>query len=878
MALSLVLQVTVPAGPLAAQGALATQPPGLVGAPRNLRAMRTPSRVVIDGRLDDSAWATADVARDFIQHSPNARERSTVPTEARLLMDDDAIYVGMRMADTAPQLIAAPVARRDYDEYSDWAEVIIDSYFDRRTAFRFAINPAGIQRDALITGDQEYSEDVGWDAVWSGAAVLDSAGWSAEFRIPLSQLRFSAPDSGPATWGLQFGRHLARRNERSYWAPIVPEDGAFVSRFGTLGGIRIRDASRRVEAVPFTVAQVTRPALDPANPLFSRQSSTATMGADVRLGVGDFTMTATVNPDFGQVEADPSEVNLSGAESAFSERRPFFLEGGNFFAYHMSSVSWLTGMESLIYSRRMGRAPQGDVPDDAVWSDMPSSTRILGALKLSGRTASGWSIGASSVLTDAARAPWIDTSGRRRESVVEPRTHYGALRATRDYRDGDAGIGGVLTTVHRGDGVPSLRSRAIVGGLDGRLRFGQRRYLFSASLLVSRVSGSREAMLETQRSFAHLFQRPDADYLAVDSARTHLTGMLSEIRLNRIGGGHARWGLVGKVVTPGFEVNDLGIMPRADAVMTAGWIGWNGFKASRAARNWEAWLNGWSGWSMGGERKLLGQSLFARIALHNYWEVEGSVEHQGSAFDVAALRGGPALRTPERLGGWLRISSDPRQSVIGVLSARTSHGLAGDGSGSAFVEPELRARVGLRTQLAVGPSFEWWRNTQQYVATVTGPAREHHIAGDVRQSSAALIVRASHAFTANLTLQLYAQPFVSAGEYRRIGEVVAARAESRERRVRDFSDLTVDGSDLQASSDGATLRFDRPDYTLGELRSNAVLRWQYRPGSALFLVWSQERRHEGSVHPFAPRRQATDLLGRRATNTLLLKISHWIGR
>ena len=875
---SVILAALISASCAQAQQAIARTRPLPDAGKRALQASRPASRLVIDGRLDEDAWARAGVARDFVQQYPDVQRPATFPSDARVLIDDGALYVAMRLADSAPDSIVAPVARRDYSEYSDWAQVIVDSYHDRRTAFRFSLNPAGIQRDAIVTGDQEWTEDAGWDAVWSGAAQRDSAGWTAEFRIPLSQLRFSVSDSGVTKWGVQFGRHLARRNERSYWAPIRPELGSFVSQFGTLENIRLNEGPRRMELAPFSVAQMTRPAFEAGNPLFRRQAARATLGADFKVGISEFTLTGTVNPDFGQVEADPSEVNLSGVESFFTERRPFFLDGSNLFAFNMSSAAWLTGNEALFYSRRIGRQPQGEVPDEAEWSNEPATTRVLGALKLSGRTGSGWSIAAASALTDVARATWLDASGRGRETVVEPLTHYGVARATRDFREGEGTLGAMLTTVHRDDAVPTLRSSAVVGAIDARVRFGGQRYSISGNLLASRVSGSEEAMIRTQRSITHLYQRPDAEYLAVDSSRTSLSGLMSEVRISRIGGGNTRWGLVGKIVTPGFEVNDLGVMPRADALTTAGWIGWNGFRASRFARNWESWFNAWSSWTMGGERKLLGQSIFSRVSLHNYWNLEGSVEHNSPVLDIAALRGGPALRAPERVGGWLRIDSDSRRTMTGSVQLRAGRSLGGDASRSFSITPEVRARVGLRTQFAVAPSASWWRNSQQFVAAVEAPQGDRYVAGDLLQSSASVTLRASHAFSPNLTLQLYAQPFLSAGEYARLGEVVAAGARSRGERVRTFDAVTQSGDDLRGATHDGLLSFERPDYTFAEVRSNAVLRWQYRPGSALFLVWSQERTHDGDATGFAPAPQARALFERDGTNVFLIKVSHWLGR
>ncbi|MBC7894486.1 MAG: carbohydrate binding family 9 domain-containing protein [Cytophagaceae bacterium] len=843
-----------------------------------IRAPRTTAPLTVDGRLDEPAWDSAGVAGGFIQQFPQANQPSTFPSEARVLVDDAALYVGFRFTDPAPDSLASPLARRDAELYSDWAQVLIDSYLDRRTAFRFSVNPAGVQRDALLTGDQEWNEDLGWDAVWSAESQRDSAGWTAEFRIPFSQLRFSIGEGGAVRWGIQFGRHVARRNERSYWSPIRPELQAFVSQFGTLDGLQFAGAPRRLEVAPFSLAQLTHEPREVGNPLQRARDLRRTLGLDFKLGLGaNFTVTGTVNPDFGQVEADPAEVNLTGIETFFSERRPFFLEGSDRFSYELSSTSWVTGQEALVYSRRIGRAPQGDVPDRARWSESPAAARLLGAMKVSGRTPSGWGVGVMSAVTGEERVRLVDTAGAPAHAVLEPRTHYGVVRLTRDLDGGESRLGAVLTTVHRDNALATLASSAVVAGLDGFKRFNDQRYRVSGNLLVSRLAGSPQAMRTSQQSIAHLYQRPDAAYLHVDSSATTLSGAMAELRAMRVGGGNVRWGVVGKAVSPGFEVNDLGIMPRADALTTTSWIGWDGYQPSRFTRSWETWANAWYGTTFGGERQLAGHNVFTNVTLHNLWQVEGAVDHNLATLGMAALRGGPSLYNPGRVGMNLTVRSDTRRAIGLVLRARGWESYEDD-TRLRSITPEVNARLGTRTQLSVAPSVTWWNNPQQYVASVDHASGSQYVVGRVRQTSASVTVRASHAFTSALTLQVYAQPFVSAGEYAGFSQVVNSRASSMSERLRPLALQAGVGGGVEGVGPGTTLGFDRPDYSTAAFQANAVLRWQYRPGSTFFVVWAQARDGSTDAAGFEPTIQAREMFGRPGTNVLLVKASHWLGR
>jgi hypothetical protein len=855
-------------------------------ARRSLSAAPTTERIVVDGRLLERAWRDAPVAADFVQQRPSPGRPSSQRSEARVIYDGNALYVAMRLFDTHPDSVTAALGRRDYDAVSDWAHVLIDSYFDRRTAFRFAVNPAGVKQDAMLSGDAEWNEDRGWNAVWDAAAARDSLGWAAEFRIPLTQLRFRRQAAGAEAprWGVQFVRDVARRNERAVWAPIPPDANGFVSLFGELGGLRGIAAPRRLEVVPYVVGSVTRAPVERGDPLHAPSTTLQTFGADVQYGLtSDLTLTATLHPDFGQVEADPSLVNLTGGEAFFVEQRPFFVEGSDIFRTPLAGSPWAFGEQHLFYSRRIGRAPQLDVPDDARYEDVDPATTLLGAMKLSGKTAGGWSLGVLDAVTAKERATYVDPAGARRSMTAEPMTNYAMVRAIRDFRAGASALGAALTATNRRlDDVSAerLRAGAYAGGVDARHRYGGGNYLAEGSLRASYVTGSAASIARTQRGAVHYFQRPDAPHVDYDTTRTSLAGLAADVRVRRMGGGAWRWGIVGAAMTPGFEANDLGFHQAADAISSAGWVGYEGFHPGRRLRSWALYHNAWSQWSFAGERRFSAGNLWARVDLQSNWQLFGDVRRVVGGLDTRALRGGPALATPGNVGAWLRLVSDARRVVSGAVEVDVTREDEGSGR-SLWIAPAVTVRPSTGTELTLAPWIMRTVSPWQYVDAPDEGAERRHVVGELRQTTAALTVRASYTFTPDLTVQLYARPFLSGGSYRGLKEVRAPRARHLADRFRRFTAgelRPVDGGyEVDRDGDGrAELTFDDPDFNVRELQSNAVLRWEYRPGSAVFLVWTQGREADDDRRPFGLGRDARRLLATPPTNTLLVKFSHWL--
>jgi hypothetical protein len=840
---------------------------------------------VIDGSLDEAAWEAAPPVTGFVQQRPNPGTPGSERTEVRVLYSDRAVYVGMRLYDSAPDSIAAQLARRDATGlYSDWAHVLIDSYHDRRTAFRFSVNPRGVKRDILHFDDTR--EDAGWNAVWEVATQIDSLGWTAEFRIPLSQLRYRTPEPGEeVVWGINFLRDLARREERTWWAPIPPNVGRLVSLSGELHGLRDLPALRRLEIQPYTVARATRAPGDAANPFHSSTDLFATVGGDVQYGLtSDLTLTATLNPDFGQVEADPSRVNLGAFELFFPEQRPFFTEGMDIFRFGISPGG--DGGEQLFYSRRIGRTPQRTPAVPGGYVDMPEAARIRGAGKVSGKTGGGWSIGLLNAITAGADARVVDAQGQLRTEPVEPLTNYGVARLSRDFQEGRSTVGGILTSTHRriDDAALEFLPRAAhAGGVDVRHRLAGGQYQVSGWLLGSHVRGSERAISRLQLSPARFFQRPDADHVEFDPTRTSLGGWAASASLEKIGGANWQWGLLSLARSPGFEVNDLGFQQFADMVAAGGYASYTVSQPTPRLRRWNVNGSFFPAYTFGRERVQVAGNVNGSAQLHNLWSGFGGINHEAVSFSPFQLRGGPAVREPSRTNVWGGINSDSRRPlVLNLFTAASAQ--RETGSRTFSMSPGLTLRPAPPVSLSLGPSFSLNDNAWQYIQTVQYQDEPRYIFGRIDQTTVSLTTRLNYTFTPDLSLQLYAQPFISGAGYSEFRQVAEPHARHFDDRAPRFPDeqLIRDPDRLRYGVDVTgdltpDFFFRDPDFNVRHFNSNAVLRWEYRPGSTLFLVWSQGRRGFETQGDFRFRRDVAGLFDVEPSNVFLIKLNYWLG-
>lgn len=875
-------------------GLLAATPLAPDTATRVLPATKIPTaaeRPRIDGRLDDPIWQRASVATDFVQERPQPGEPARARTEVRVAVDAAALYVAARLFD-APDSMAAPLGPRDATGIpSDWFDVIVDSYHDRRTAFRFSVNPRGVQKDVLHYDD--VREDLSWDAVWEAATQADSTGWTVELRIPLSQLRFRP---GQTTWGINFRRVRARSDEVSYWAPVLPNQGRFVSFAGILTGVEGLAPRGGPELLPYTaVAAVRRPraALDPLRP---RHEATPRVGFDLKVPLTSaVTANVTVNPDFGQVEADPAYVNLTAFEVFLPEKRPFFLEGTQIFRFSVGLGDGGIGNDALFYSRRIGRPPQRTPGGLA---RMPEATTILAASKLSGQVGRGWTLGALQALTAREEAEVLTPEGRRR-TPVEPLTHYAVLRAQRTLRDGAAGFGGILTATNRfwnaTDSLDFLPRAAYGLGLEGYRRFAANTMRVEARLAGTWVLGDSLALLRLQRSAVHNFGRPDASHLRLNPNARSMRGWAGTFALERIGGGSWRWGALALARTPGFEPNDLGFVTLVDVLGGALYVNRFTVRPTRWTRSWNVGMTTSALFSWGGERLGLELNTNGNVQWANLWTSYAGLGTEGWALDRAALRGGPALRTPASVYGYLGTATDPRRRLQGSVSVDGRRERGSDGW-SLRGELGLTWRPAPQFSLRAEPSASRRWHPWQYVPVRSLDGRPRYVVAGLDQRTVALTLRGTYVLSPRLSVQLYAEPFASTGRYRDLRAVADPRAPRFAKRfplvARRFEDLPFRDAGgvrlYRADTDGdgqPDVELSRPDFLVRQLALNLVTRWDVRPGSTLFVVWTQNRAGTlvgDAVPTWDPADAFARLGGLRPglppTHALLVKLTVWMGR
>ncbi|HEY7897498.1 MAG TPA: DUF5916 domain-containing protein [Gemmatimonadaceae bacterium] len=876
------------APPLLAQSTDVAQPPAATATGiSTMKAVRATGLIHIDGVLDEADWSRAPVAADFMESYPNSKERPHDGTEVRVLYDNNALYVGIRMFDSQPKLIAAQLARRDaVGIYSDWVHLMVGTYFDHRTAYRFSVNPLGVKKDVLEFNDN--NEDVNWDAVWDVATRVDSLGWVAEYRIPFSQLRFSSSEpAGGRVWDIQIMRDIARRNERDSWAPWTQQSPGFVSTFGQLTGISGIPSPQRLELLPYVSAGLTRAPGDKANPFFRTNDTKLSGGADVKYGLpSGLTLTATVNPDFGQVEVDPAVVNLTAFETFFPEKRPFFLEGSDIFAFGNVTRNNDYNGQYYFYSRRIGRAPQGSAygPNTA-YVDAPQQSTILGAAKVTGKTA-GWTIGLLDALTSQEDAKVVSTSGIRGTRPVEPRTNYLVGRVRRDFRAGNTVVGAMVSSVDRALGDSSLaanlRGRATVGGIDFEHAWARRSWVVSGLVSASQVTGSTSAIAATQRSSARYYQQPDATYLKFDSTLTSLSGHMSEFALAKRGTWYASVAL--KDVSPGFEVNDIGFQSRVDYRSASTGFGYQTSEADRIFRSKYLGAGTTSAWTYDGTSIFQSPYLSGGGTFSNLWGFSIFASDNPTFYDNRLTRGGPLTRVPRTWAVNLSVNSDTRRLVTVSPAVSITSDASGGNDRSTSVSLDMRPTSFIHLNFA--PNWDVQHSTGQYVSGIRDTLAaatfgRRYVFANLSQTTLAMDTRLDWTFTSELTLQLYAQPFVSTGKYSSFKQLRAPRTYSFDVYGQDMGTVTRDASGYTIDPDGSgpapSFGIGDPNFNIRSLHGDAVLRWEYRPGSTFYFVWQQQRDGYEPVGDFSLRRDAGAIFRAQPTNVFLVKFAYWMG-
>jgi hypothetical protein len=844
-------------------------------------ASRIGQPVILDGVLNEAFWQKANGVDSFVQRDPNEGVKPTQNTVVKIVYDDAALYVGAEMYDSSPDSIIARLARKDFDTNSDAFIVFLDPYNDKRSGYYFGISSAGTLYDGTLYND-EWDDDT-WDGVWEGKATINKKGWSAEIRIPFSQLKFQ--NGNHMVWGVNFRRDIARRNERDYIVYTPRNESGFVSRFPDLRGISDIKSSSRIELLPYITGKAQYLQHESGDPFNDGSKYSSDFGLDLKMGIGtNLTLNGTINPDFGQVEIDPAVINLSDVETFFSEKRPFFVEGSSIFefGYGGSRSNWSFNFSTpdFFYSRRIGRTPQGSTPD-ADYNDFPDGTHILGAAKLTGKLGDTWNVGTIQSITNREYVRQ-QTNDIKSKTEIEPLAYYGVFRAQKEIDEGRQGIGFISTITARDFKDNRLRNEinasAITGGIDGwTFLDSSKTYVVTGWFGGSRITGTTQRMIDLQQSSRHYLQRPDAKNFSVDSTATSMSGYASRFTINKQKGNVIFNSALG-VISPRFDVNDLGFLWRADVINmhVGGGYAWR--DPTDYFRSFQLIGAVFRSYDFDGNITWEGVWQDGYYEFLNYYSLEWVFAYNPETVNNRRTRGGPLTLNHKGTEFDLFANSDNRKSWVVSLGSGTY--LTEDGD-YYYANVGLEVRPLSNISISFSPSFEKGYDKTQWIGafddlTATKTFGKRYVFGEIEQTTLSASIRLNWTFNPQLSLQVYIQPLISSGKYTNFKEL--ARPKSYDYTIYGTNGSTIDENNI-ADPDGSgpapPIEIGNPDFNYTSLRGNAVLRWEYLPGSVLYFVWTQTRENSEDNGNFNFNNSFKHLGNSRPDNIFMLKFTYW---
>lgn len=853
----------------------------------SIHAIRIHGRVTIDGYLEEQVWHTPSITQ-FFQKEPEQGKPCSEKTELWIGYDDEALYVAACLHDSKPDSIFAHITRRDDDDETDVFGVAFDTYHDHRTGFFFAVTAAGTQIDGTLYNDDWNDES--WDAVWESACKRQPDGWTVEFRIPFSQVRFE--EQSNYVFGVNAFREIARKKEEAYLVYTPRNESRFVSRFPHLIGIENIRPPSRFEVVPYIYGKADYRRYTPNNPFHDGSKYISDAGVDAKVGLGtNLTLQATINPDFGQVELDPAVVNLSDVETYYREKRPFFTEGMNIFSFGYGGVNsyWNFNWQqpTVFYTRRIGRAPQRSMPDYD-FCDVPPGTKILGAAKITGKVFDGWNVGVIEALTKREYGSFI-YNGNRWTQEVEPQALYSIGRVQRDFNDGKQGIGTIVTAAHRFFKDDALRNEvnasSYLVGFDGWTAFdNEKEYMAGGWVAFSQINGSRERILSVQENAAHYFQRPDRSYATIDSTATSLQGTAGRFVLNRQKGQMVFNAALGWI-SPGFESRDLGFLSRTDVLNYHITTGYRWTEPTAYYRTIRILATYFTTKTFGGLPLWEGVWMSSYYQGTNYHSVYVSYDYGFPFYDVYATRGGPALRATYGNEWSVSYSTDSRKDFYGSCSY---YGYKGENGSAQSLEFEATVRPSTTVSLQIGPKYSRVIEKPHWIKTYDDPTAsatygKRYLFADLDYREVAAEIRANVILTPTMSFQVYVQPFFSTGSY-------SSYRSLRKPKSFDFdsyavvqpimnSDGTIGSYDLDYDgiAPSPTVNISNPNFSTVSFRGNAVFRWEYLPGSTLYVVWTHTREEEDGSNVLKFRPMLQRLSRAEPWSIVMVKLSYWFG-
>ena len=833
---------------------------------------------VIDGDVTDEAWDVVEWSSDFTQKDPDEGTPPAHQTKFKIIYDAKYLYIALRALDDQPELIQQRLSRRD-GFAGDRINVIIDSYHDKRTAFVFTTTAAGVKGEEIATGNGS-NFDPSWNPVWYTDAKVDDKGWTAEMKIPFSQLRFGKAKE--QIWGLNINRTIFRLQERSLWQRIPNDQAGFISEAGELHGLIDLVPQKQLEIQPFTVLQYDSYPKEGDNPFRDGSDFKVNGGLDAKIGItNDLTLDLTINPDFGQVEADPGAIALDGFQIFFPEQRPFFVENKNIFDFEFAN-----GRDNLFYSRRIGRNPHRDANlGVGEFGKVPQNSTILGAAKFSGKTQNGWSLGILESVTANEFAEIRETDGGTREQIVEPLTNYLVLRAQKDFNERNTFFGGIFTATNRhldGD-FSELHKAAYTGGIDFQHNWNNRDYYIDGNVILSHVLGSPEAIELTQRSITRLFQRTDATHVSVDPTRTSLTGTGGRIEIGKAGGGNWRYngGFIWR--SPELELNDVGFLRRTDEIIQFTNLTYLWQVPTDIYRNIRLRGEQSTDYDFQGNLNRVKFEIQGDLSWINNWSSDLGIGVNNNRFTNAFLRGGPRWRSANNsylFGGFGSDRSKKLSFRVRYTNVSSDEEVFNRNryTISFNYQPVDALNISLENQLEIT------KDRAQYVSTEDFGNDQRYILGNIKNDEFTTTLRLTYSINPNMSIQFYGQPFISRGRYSNFNFVNNSIASSINDRVNFYSSdqisetIDTDGNAIFSIDENRDATedytFDKPDFSFVQFRSNLVARWEYIPGSEIFLVWAQ-----GVVGSEDPGERLgsslrNQVLNQKKDNTFLIKVTY----
>jgi len=851
------------------------------------RVLKAP---VLDGILTDQIWNSVEWAGDFKEFMPDEGKEPTQKTKFKIIYDEKNLYVAIRCYDTEPDKIVNRLSRRDGND-GDWVEINLDSYHDLRTGFAFTVTAAGVKGEEAIS-DNGNNWDRSWNPIWYVKTTIDEEGWTAEMKIPFTQVRFS--DAPEQVWGLQMHRNNFRENERSLWQRIPTDVPGWVSNLGELHGLKNIKPQKQIEIQPYAVGQTETFKKEIGNPFATGKSSSTNFGIDGKIGVtNNLTLDFTVNPDFGQVEADPSAIALDGFQIFQQEQRPFFVENKNIFDYQVTKAE--AGgpftRDNVFYSRRIGRSPQGGTTANTINSgeyvDRPGNTTILGAAKFSGKTKSGLSIGILEAVTQEEFAE-IDHNGTRRKEVVEPLTNFFLTRLQQEYNNSNTLIGGIFTATNRNltdTNINDIHNAAYAGGVDFRHQWNNRVWYVEGNVVVSKVLGSAESIYNTQTSLAHNFQRIDASHVSVDPTKTSLTGTGGNIKIGKSGGGTFVFDTGVTWRSPELELNDMGFQRNADDITHYNWMAYRSLKPFSIFRRLQVNYNHYVSWNFEGENTYLGINTNSHATFNNNWRTGFNVHYVTVDYSDSALRGGPMLRLPNSLDYNMYVNSDQSKKVqFRVRGGQTK------GADNGFTRKYASFGVTYVPINSLNVSINAGINSNQQALQYVDREikRENSFSGQLPYLNASLdqdtfnlSLRLNYTISPNVSIQYYGSPFISRGRYTNFKYITNSLAEKFTDRFKEFTgdeikyDEINGRNNVDINGDNVVdYSFGNPNFSFIQFQSNLVARWEYIPGSEIFLVWSKGITNYGDPMDDLLPSLGDNIFGQTAHNIFLLKATY----